>query len=324
MALWVGLLVHGANGGSYALLDGTLVSGEPGNCDQIGVQLKAADDSYLPRIPWGKFSDEALRQLRNDTKNAQFRTVVEMVMFDDIRTEKGNPPAIVVKQPDLPSRASGHLGVIAIFASPLGWVMLLALYGANLFAAYEVALFRRQPLRNVCGLAAIPFLGVASPIYFLALPTCGVADSETPHSSVGNASYSPPPISNPARTRPAAPVDLDGPEPITNRRPQKPAPVALTKEELPAPVVFQRGDFSFNRRFFETKLAGFFRVVLSEADKDLRIHITAVRGEFEGKRISRITPTELYLQVFKEDATAEEMIPFAEIQEVQVRHKDLQ
>ena len=29
--------------------------------------------------------------------------------------------------------------------------------------------------------------------------------------------------------------------------------------ESPAPVVFQRGEFLFNRRFFDTKLPGFFR-----------------------------------------------------------------
>ena len=33
--------------------------------------------------------------------------------------------------------------------------------------------------------------------------------------------------------------------------------------------------------------------------------------------------TELYLQVFSEGVSAEEMIPFLEIQEVQIRHKDL-
>jgi hypothetical protein len=92
---------------------------------------------------------------------------------------------------------------------------------------------------------------------------------------------------------------------------------------LPEPVVFRRGDFSFNRRFFETKLTGFFRVVLSAADKDMLIYIKSARGDFVGKRISRITPSELYLEVFKEEATAEEMIPFMEVLEVQIRHKDL-
>ncbi len=61
----------------------------------------------------------------------------------------------------------------------------------------------------------------------------------------------------------------------------------------------------------------------SPAEQDLRIHLKSSRGDFIGRRITRITPTELYLQVAKEDATADEMIPFTEILEVQVRHKDL-
>jgi len=87
-------------------------------------------------------------------------------------------------------------------------------------------------------------------------------------------------------------------------------------------VVFKRGEFSFNRRFFETKFAGFFRVVPSEAEKDLVLVFTAARGQFVGRRIMRITPNELYLQVFNNNASADEMIPFVEIAEVQIRHKD--
>jgi hypothetical protein len=99
--------------------------------------------------------------------------------------------------------------------------------------------------------------------------------------------------------------------------------VAQAPPSLPEPVVFRKGDFSFNRRFFETKLPGFFRLVPSEADRDLLLYIQSGRGEFIGKRITKVTPAELYLQVFKNDATADEMIPFVEITEVQIRHKDL-
>src|SRR5208282_32087 len=70
-----------------------------------------------------------------------------------------------------PDRPTTHLGMTAILSSPVGLVILLILYGANLFAAYEVAIYRRQPLPTVCGLAAIPFFGVFSPIMFIAMPT---------------------------------------------------------------------------------------------------------------------------------------------------------
>jgi hypothetical protein len=113
------------------------------------------------------------------------------------------------------------------------------------------------------------------------------------------------------------------PPPLRSQPAAPPAMPVFSQAELPAPVIYKRADFSFNRRFFETKLTGFFRVVLSEADKDLLVHIKSNRGDYVGKRIPRITQTELYLQIFKDDATADEMIPFTEIMEVQVRHKDL-
>jgi hypothetical protein len=152
---------------------------------------------------------------------------------------------------------------------------------------------------------------------FLALPARPCTEDESAAAAGGEAnaaSYTLPPVASATaacRAAPAVPGSLD---------PSAGAPAA---EELPAPVVFQRGDYLFNRRFFETKLAGFFRVVLGEADKDLRVCIHSSRGDFVGKRITRVTPSELYLQVFKDSATADEMIPFVEILEVQIRHKDL-
>jgi hypothetical protein len=321
LALWMGLLWQGARAGSYALTDGTRVSGDPINYDETGVLLKIGEGAYSPRISWGKFTGEALRQLRDDAINPQQRAIVELMVFDDIPSHKAKFPDITVKPIETPDRPSGHAGVLALFTSPLGWVMLLILYGTNLFAAYEVAMFRNQPWPTVCGLAAIPLLGVASPIYFLALPSRPFPQDESSPSggAAAQAPYAPRPLSS------VAPVASEGFALFGARGPAAPNPVATAppQEDLPAPVVYQRGDFLFNRRFFETKLAGFFRVVLSEADKDLLIHIKAARGDFVGKRISRITPTELYLQVFKESATADEMIPFAEILEVQIRHKDL-
>jgi hypothetical protein len=96
-----------------------------------------------------------------------------------------------------------------------------------------------------------------------------------------------------------------------------PPPSALSE-----PIVFQRGDFTFNRRFFETKFPGFFRAIRAEAEKDLVLFFKTSRGNFVGRRITNITPNELYLQVFNNNVTADEMIPFIEVMEVQIRHKD--
>jgi hypothetical protein len=319
IGLWMGLMLQGANAGTYALTDGSSVSGDPILYDDAGVRLKTGEDSYLPPISWGKFTDEALRQLRNEAKNAHDRAIVEPMVPDEAPLEKSKFRQITVRPVEMPVRPGGPLGVLAIFSSPLGWMMLLILYGGNLFAAYEIAIYRKRPLPTVCGLAAIPLIGVATSLYFLSLPEQASAEDQSSPSGATAApsTYAPepaPPASTSAAGEMAAAPAEEEPEAVAS---------VSSQPKLPEPVVFRRGDFSFNRRFFETKLTGFFRVVLSAADKDTLIHIKSDRGNFVGKRISRITQSELYLEVFKENATAEEMIPFVEILEVQIRHKDL-
>jgi hypothetical protein len=88
--------------------------------------------------------------------------------------------------------------------------------------------------------------------------------------------------------------------------------------------VYKRGQFTFNRRFFETKFAGFLRMVPAEAEKDMVLQVRSGRGEHVGTRIARIMPNEIHLQVTKNGASAEVIIPFVEISEIIVRHKDAQ
>jgi len=327
----VGMLSSVALAGTYPLTDGTQISGEPISYNEEGVVLKTGPDTFLPRTPWSKFTQEALRQLHAEAKTAQDRAILDP-MIEDLPSEKAKRKTIEVKPietPGRPSRQEGTLGFLAIFSSPLGWTIFAVLYAANLFAAYEVAVFRQQPLQTVVGLAALPFIGVASPIIFLSLPNRVDADAEQAPAAGAPAEAAEASAGAPAEEASAGPMSS---APSTSRMHSslrvggetEAAPEALqAQSSLPAAVVFRRGDFSFNRRFFETKLAGFFRLVPSEADKDMVLYIQSGRGEFVGKRITRVTPGELYLQIFKNDATADEMIPFVEINEVQIRHKDL-
>jgi hypothetical protein len=233
---------------------------------------------------------------------------------------------ITVKPVEMPERPAHPAGVAGIFLSPVGWFILLVIYGANIFAAYEVAVFRGHPRNTVCGLAAIPFFGALSPIIFLVMAPQAVveeAQTVTTEMPAHSAQSSTPVGAMRKRVGESAPA---APEPRSTVPAVPPLPGAAPAAaaiDLPAPVVYARGEFSFNRRFFETKLPGFFRLVPSPAEADLRIHLKSARGEFLGRRIIRITPTELYLQIGKEGATADEMIPFTDILEVQVRHKDL-
>jgi len=99
-------------------------------------------------------------------------------------------------------------------------------------------------------------------------------------------------------------------------------PVDAKGAPLPPTQVFQRGAFMFNRRFLETKFPGFFGVVRREAEKDLLLIIKAHRGEYTVDRISRISANDLHAQVRKGQASEEVTIPFTEIQEIRLKHKD--
>jgi hypothetical protein len=97
---------------------------------------------------------------------------------------------------------------------------------------------------------------------------------------------------------------------------------APAKAALPPSTTYQRGQFTFNRRFFETKFVNFFGVVRRDADKDMVLVIKSSRGQYIGQRISRIAANDLHLQVQHGPASEEVMIPFQEIQEIRVQHKD--
>jgi hypothetical protein len=91
--------------------------------------------------------------------------------------------------------------------------------------------------------------------------------------------------------------------------------------EQPETEVFQRGQFMFNRRFFETKFSGFFGIVRREADKDKVLQVKTPHSLFVAERITRIAANEVHFEVLRGDSRQEVMVPFAEIQEIQLKHK---
>jgi hypothetical protein len=90
----------------------------------------------------------------------------------------------------------------------------------------------------------------------------------------------------------------------------------------PPPQIFKRGQFTFNRRFIETKFAGFFGMVRHGTEKDMVLAIKSARGEFIATRISRIAANDMHVDVHRAGASQEVQIPFLEIQEIQLKHKD--
>lgn len=303
LALVLGLLVGtGAWAETFKLTNSQEVSGKVVSVDAQGVVIQK-DDGGFERVAWGRFSQEALKEL-NKRKDAQ-RYVEPLLEPDEEKvTDKKVAPEIPFNPPPRLDRPDPKAGFGSVFSSSVGIVLFVILYLGNVYAAYEVALFRNYHPALVCGLAAV--MPMLTQIVFLCVPTRvkPTAEQLTTETTPDN-QYVPPLV----------PIDgvMPGEAGVT------PAPGAPA--QAPA-TVYQRGQYTFNRRFFETKLAGFLRVVPAESEKDLVLEVNSLRGHFVVQRITRVMPNDLVLHVIKGGASEDVTVPFGEIREVTVRHKD--
>lgn len=303
---------------TFKLANGQTLTGEllPTTANDQGVQVKVAEGDYQ-RVPWTSFSQE---DLRNFVKNQRMEPFVEP-FIEITQAEKIKKTEVNIKPPPHLARPPRQSLVGALSSSTLGIFVLLVLYGANVYAGYEVALFRAQPPGLVCGLSAIPFLGLLAPIVFLSMPTRISKSAAELREEEAAAVSAAEPIGQAA---PAA----DDTNPMHGAA-ERPAGLKLAQTEaghakpkVPETVTYQRGQFTFNRRFIETKFPGFFGIVRRDADKDMVLVLKTSRGEYAGQRISRIAANDLHLEIQRGAATEEVLVPFQEIQQIQVKHKD--
>jgi hypothetical protein len=304
MLLWLACICGQVRAETYPVVQGEPIVGEamPLTADPRGIIFKKPDGSLTERIGWTNFTQAALKQLAATPKVKRF---VEPLMEPDIE-ETAAKQKVEIKPKDVPKmpRPDPKAGLGTLFTAPLFLFVAFLLYAANIYAGFEISIFRNYPPALVCGIAAVaPLLG---PIIFLCIPTKlnvvheeteGQEEEQVERFTVGEA-----PAEAPAETAEA--------------------PAETYSSGHPQGTVYRRGQFVFNRRFFETKLAGFLRVVPSEAEKDMVLWVRSVRGDYVAPRLTRLTSEEMVLQVRKGDATADVPIPFQEINEVHIRHKD--
>ncbi len=307
------LLAVNVRGDTYKLSTGETLNGEvlATTANDQGVQIKVGEGEYQ-KVPWASFAQEDLKTF---ARNQRMQPFVEPFIEPD-PTAKIKKTEVNIKQPPRFERPAKQSLVGAMFSSSVGIFVLLVLYGANIYAGYEVSIFRAQPPMLVCGLSAIPVLGFAAPIVFLSMatkmePSAPAVETVPAEEALEGAA---------AADDDVNPMHADGAQhpaslKLADAQPEK------GKSNLPETVKFQRGQFTFNRRFFETKFPGFFGVVKREADKDMVLVIKSARGEYIGERISRIAANDLHLQVHKGHATEEVMIPFQDIQEIRLQHR---
>jgi hypothetical protein len=292
--LWLCGLPVVARADTFPLADGTSLTGNIVKSTDTGLMLHMPDDTYT-NVLWTKFSQDGLQQL------AKFPKIAPLVEpFIEIPpSERPKKPEVKVNDVtrlELPPKQS-LLGALA--SSSVGLVALILIYAANIYAGFEIAVFRNRPKALVMGVTAV--LPVLGPIIFLSMPT----------------HVEPQPVEELVETEPVT-FAVPGQEPA-----QEEIQIATGSWQPPAAEntgqIFKRGQFTFNRRFIETKFAGFFSEPRSGADANLILIVKTAGGELIVERITRIDTGTLHLEITAGGARREVMVPFTDIQEIQLQ-----
>jgi hypothetical protein len=288
------------------LTDGKSMTGDVISYNDNGIVFRLDVDKYSERVPWTKFTQDALKQLAANPKIRQLaEPFIETPQAE--RAKKSSVTAHDVQHLNLPPRTSLFY---ALFNSSVGLIALMLIYAGNIFAAYEIAVCRSRPIPLVMGVSVVlPILG---PIIFLSMPM----HIEAPEPVAQQSATASQTFAVPGAAAPAAAGGIHIVEASWQGK-SGAAPAANPNE----PQVFQRGQFTFNRRFFETKFSGFFAMIRRESDRNLVLTVKTGRANLVVERITRIATNEMHVEVLQGAAKQEVMVPFAEVVEVQLKSK---
>ena len=315
LSLLCGLLAGVAQGATFKLSGGQTLTGdlvEAGSNDATAL-INLGDGKY-ERVPWGQFSQDDLKGFME--KYAGTKKITEAVEpFIEVSAEEKAKVTEVTVRPDTEivksikaERKTPQSSVIpSLLKSGLGILLLVLIYGANVYAGYEIAIFRAQSQPLVIGLAAIPLVGFMSNIVFLSLPTHVHKKTEADLAYEAQEAVTPTfamPGQEAAAQEAAAAAEGQA------------AAAAAAKVET-----YSRGQTTFNKRFFETKFAAFFGLNRRDEDKAKVLTFKTTKGEFIAQRISRISANEIYIQAERGGGASVEMaLQFPEIKEVSLQH----
>jgi hypothetical protein len=288
VGLWLALTARVFSTETLTLADGTSVSGDIVKTDDNGAMIHTTADSYST-IQWAQFSQDSLKHLAD---NPKLRLFVEP-FIEPTAAERPAKPAITVKPvthmtlPEHPSIIGG------LVRSSLGLFILLVIYGANLYAAYEVAVVRGKAPAVVIGVSAV--LPIIGPIIFLAQKVqTSEAVQELP----------------PDEGAPAAPGAAPAPGQediqIVSASWQ-----ASSEEKKLQPQAFSRGKFTFNKRFIETKFGGFIGEPKGEA-KIYSMSVKTLKETIAVECIKQAAATEAILETPNGQLT----VAYSDIQEI--------
>lgn len=283
MALW-----SATAAATLTMTDGSTLSGDIVRFDDNGLLLRSSGDTYT-NLPWAQFSQETLKQL---SANLKIKPLVEVFIEPSAAERPPRPATNVnpVQRLELPANPSLFGGFVK---SPVGLFILLVLYVANLYAAFEVSIIRARPALQVIGLAAV--LPVIGPIIFLALPMKSeVAAEENSESADADAAAKPEPA-----------IEI-------GEASWKPA-----GEKQPEAQTFTRGKFTFNKRFVETKFAHFVGVPQGDALK-FAMAVRTTTAFFAVEHIAQVGAVDVIFETPNGQVT----VALTDIQEIKLNPKN--
>jgi hypothetical protein len=294
----------------FKLTDGNVLKGELASANADGFLIKLSTGGFSERYPWTKMSQETIKLLQNHPQAGQWvRPFIEVPMEEKIQTKVRKPvqrsnyaTKPVATKVDLAPEKSELSNTIT---QPLIFAVVLLLFAANIYAGYEVSVYRGRPAALVCGVSLV--LPVAGPLIFLALPSeerqVSSGTTSGPNHEVGA-----PPSLAAAGVPSGSSLNIakGGGNPATGGG--------------YIPAVYNHSDTQIDRRFFETKFTGFFRVVAGEAEKNVVLTIKTMKNEYVVRRIARITSNEMHVQL-QQASVGDISVQFSEIIQVSVKEK---
>ena len=294
ISLWLSLTggVYAAE--TFALNDGTSISGDIVKSDDYNVMIHTSSDTFT-NITWPQFSQDTLKQLAANPKfQAWASPFIEPAPVGQTKQDIHiNEVKRMMSPEELhPSIVGGLVG------SSLGLFLLLLIYAANLYAAFEVAVVRGKSIPAVMGLSAV--LPIIGPIIFLLQPVKAPVTEEAPTEEAAAAAAAAAPGAAPATGQDDIQIIAASWQ-------------GSQEEKKPQPQVFSRGKFTLNKRFIETKFANFIGEPKGEA-KNFTMEIKTLKDTITVECIKQVGATDAIL----ETPTGQLTLPFTDIQEIKL------
>lgn len=287
--------IFAARAETVTLTDGASLTGDVVHTDDNGLMLHTPADTYT-NVAWGQLSQDSLKQLSQNAKIAPF---VEPFIAPAAPAQSATAdiqinPVSRMAHPAHPSI------LIGMFTSSVGLFVLFMIYLASLYAAYEISIVKARPPAQVIGVAAV--LPVIGPIIFLWLPMQAEASAEE---------------LQPAEvvTAPGGAVQNPQEEVIVVEASWK---SEQKEEKAPEPQIFPRGKFTFNKRFMETKFAGYAGGEPKGDALNFTMEVKTTKEQFTVEHIKQISATDVLFETVQRGQIT---VLLADIQEVKLNPK---